>query len=53
MVLELLAPIYKRKKVASTAWLLSIGVIPPCSRWGVDRLSTEAFLPWSNLVCPY
>ena len=48
--LELLAPICKRKKVTSTIFLpeASLSVLDG----GVDRLYTEAFLPWSDLVCP-
>ena len=50
MRLELLAPICKRKKVTSTIFLpeASLSVLDG----GVDRLYTEAFLPWSDLVCP-
>ena len=38
-------------------WLLSVGSVLPCSRLlggagGRDRLSAEAFLPCSDLVCP-
>ena len=52
VVLELLAPICKKeKKRHPQLWLLSTGGIPPCSRWGVNRLSTEDFLPLSDLVC--
>ena len=55
MVLELLAPIYKReKKRHPKPWLLSTGSVPPTPilDGGVDRISTEAFLPWLDLVCP-
>ena len=53
LVLELLAPICKREKSS----IHSCGFFPPEASLpaldgGVDRLSTEAFLPWSNLVCP-
>ena len=53
MVLELLAPICKREK----SGIRSCGFFPPELSFpaldgGVDRLSTEAFLPWLDLVCP-
>ena len=53
VVLELLAPICKREK----KHIHSCGFFPPevslsTLGGGVDRLSTEAFLPWSGLVCP-
>ena len=51
MRLELLAPIYKReKKATSTILLLEVSL--PALDGGVDRLYTKAFLPWSDLVCP-
>ena len=54
MVLELLAPICKREK----SGIHSRGFFPLEASFlealdgGVDRLSTEAFLPWSGLACP-
>ena len=53
MVLELLAPICKREKRG----IHSHGFFPPemslpALDGGVDRLSTKASLPWSDLVCP-
>ena len=53
MVLELLVPICKREKSS----IHSHGFFPPKAPLpaldgGVDRLSTEVFLPWSDLVCP-
>ena len=50
--MELLAPICKReKKQHPQPWLLSIRGSLPTLDGGVDRLSTEAFLPWLDLVC--
>ena len=51
--LELLAPICKREK----SGIHSLGFFPlevslPALDGDVDRLSTEAFLPWLDLVCP-
>ena len=53
MFLELLAPIYKREK----SGIHSLGFFPleaslPALDGDVDSLATEAFLPWSDLVCP-
>ena len=53
VVLGLLDPICKREK----SGLHSRGFFPleaslPALDGGVGRLFTEAFLPWSNLVCP-
>ena len=53
LVLELLAPICKREKSS----IHSRGFFPPEASLpaldgGVDRLSTEAFLPCSDLICP-
>ena len=53
VVLKLIAPIHKREK----SGIHSCGFFPleasfPALDGGVDRLSTETFLPWSNLVCP-
>ena len=48
--LELLAPICKREKSDSAIFLLEVSL--PALNGGVDRLNTEAFLPWSDLVCP-
>ena len=53
MVLEPLASICKREKSS----IHSHGFFPskvclPAPDGGVDRLSTKAFLPWSDLVCP-
>ena len=53
VILELLAPICKREKCG----IHSHGFFPPEASLpaldgGVDRLSTEAFFPWLNLVCP-
>lgn len=53
MGLELLAPICKREKSS----IHSHGFFPPEASFpaldgGVDRLSTKAFIPWSDLVCP-
>ena len=51
--MELLVPIYKREKRS----IHSHGFFPPKASLpaldgSVDRLSTEVFLPWSDLVCP-
>ena len=51
--MELLAPICEREKSS----IHSRGFSPPEASLpavdgGGDRLSTEAFLPWSDLVCP-
>ena len=53
MVLELLAPICKREK----SDIHNLGFFPmeasfPAQDGHVDRLYTEAFLPWLDLVCP-
>ena len=53
MVLELLAPICKREKSGIHSHRFfpleaSFPTLDAC----VDRLSTEAFLPWSDLACP-
>ena len=53
VVLELITPICKREKSS----IHSLGFFPSevflhALDEGVDRLSTEAFLPWSDLVCP-
>ena len=49
--LELLAPICKReKKATSTILLLEVSL--PALDGGVDRLYTKAFLSWLDLVCP-
>ena len=55
VVLELLAPIYKREKSSIHSRVFFF--FPPEASftaldWGVDRLSIEASLPWSDLVCP-
>ena len=51
MRLELLAPICKReKKATSTILLLEVSL--PALDGGVDRLYTKAFLSWLDLVCP-
>ena len=50
MRLELLAPICKREKNHRTIFLLEVSL--PALDGGVDRLYTEAFLSWSDLVCP-
>ena len=51
--MELLAPIYKReKKQHPKPWLLSTRGIPRILDGDVDRISTDAFLPWLDLVCP-
>ena len=52
-ILELLAPICKTEKRS----IQSHGFFPPEASLpaldgGVDRPSTEAFLPWLELVCP-
>ena len=53
MVLELLAPICKREKSGiHSRDFFPLEVSFPALDGGGDRLSTEAFLPWSNLVCP-
>ena len=54
MVLEELAPICKREKSS----IHNRGFFPleasfPALDGGADRLSTEAFFPWSDLVCSY
>ena len=51
--MELLAPICKREK----SGIHSHGFFPseaslPALNGGVDRLSSEAFFPWSDVVCP-
>ena len=53
VVLELLAPICEREK----SGIHARGFFPPDTSLpaldgGVDRLSSKAFLPWSDLVCP-
>ena len=53
LILELLAPICKREK----GGIHSHGFFPPEASLpaldgGVDRLSTEAFRPCSDLICP-
>ena len=53
VVIELLAPIYKREKSSTH----SCGFFPPEASLhaldgGIERLSTEGFLPWLDLVCP-
>ena len=50
MRLELLAPICKREKSDNAIFLLEVSL--PALDGGVDRLYTEAFLPWWDLVCP-
>ena len=53
MVLELLSQIYKREKSGIHGHgFFPLEVYLPCLEVGVDRLSTEAFFPWLNLVCP-
>ena len=53
MVLELLAPIFKGKKtnIYSRGFFLPEASLPALDGGG-DRLSTKAFLPWLDLVCP-
>ena len=53
MVLELLAPIFKGEKssIYSRGFFLPEASLPALD-WGGDRLSTKAFPPWLNLVCP-
>ena len=53
MVLELLIPICKREKSSTHGR----GFFPPEASLPTlnecaDRLANEAFLPWSELVCP-
>ena len=51
MRLKLLAPIFKREiKRTSIFFLLEASLL--ALDMGVDRLYTEIFLPWSDLVCP-
>ena len=53
MVLEMLAPLCKREKSgihSHGSFLLEAPV--PALDGSVDRISTEAFLPCSDLVCP-
>ena len=53
VVLELLAPICKREKSGiHSCGFFELEVSFPSLDGGVDRLSTKAFLPWSDLVCP-
>ena len=53
MVLELLAPIGKREKSGiHIHGFFSLKVSLPALDGGVDRLSTEVFLPWLDLFCP-
>jgi len=47
--LELLAPICKREKKATSAIFLPEASLLALDR-GVDRLYTKPFLPWSDLV---
>ncbi|CAI9180121.1 unnamed protein product [Rangifer tarandus platyrhynchus] len=49
--LDLLAPICKREKKATSALFLPEASLPTLDG-GVDRLYTKAFLSWSDLVCP-
>ena len=51
--MKLLAPICKREKsgIHSHGFFL-LKVSLPALDGSVDRLSTEVFLPWSDLVCP-
>ena len=53
VVLDLLAPICKREKssIHSRGFFPLEVSLPPLDG-GVDRSSTEAFLPWLDLVCP-
>ena len=53
VILELLAPICKREKrsIHSHGFFLPEASLPALDG-GVDRPSTEAFLPWLDLVCP-
>ena len=50
MRLELLAPICKREKKATSSLFLLEASLPALDG-GVDRLYTKAFLSWSELVC--
>ena len=54
-VLELLAPIYKREKSdVQHPCFFPLGCpLPVLNGGGGDRLSTEAFLAWSDSVWPY
>ena len=49
--LELLAPISKREKKATSALFLPEASLPALDGC-VDRLYTKGFLSWSDLVCP-
>ena len=53
VVLELLAPIFKGEKsnIYSRGFFLPEASLPALD-WGGDRLSTKAFPPWLDLVCP-
>ena len=51
--LELLAPICKREKSSiHKHGFFPLEISFPAVDGGVDRLSTEAFIPSSDLVCP-
>ena len=53
VVLELLAPICKREKSGiHSRDFFPMEVSFPALDGDVDRLSTAAFIPWSDLVCP-
>ena len=52
VVLDLLAPICKREKSTHSRGFFPLEVSLPAPNGGVDRRSTEAFLPWLDLVCP-
>ena len=53
VVLKLLAPICKREKSSiHSCGFFSLEAFLPDLGGGVDRLSTKAFLPWSDVVCP-
>ena len=43
--------LYERKKVTSAIFLLEMSL--PDLDGGVNRLYKKAFLPWSDLVCPF
>ena len=52
MVLEQLAPICKREKSSfHNRGFFPLEASFPALDGGADRLSTEAFFPWSDLVC--